>query len=131
VSNTLYRDYSQWILAMEPKLGWSRLTRPQFRFMASRVLGLFVLLAFVLVVRMQVIKNGYGTVELRLERDRLLSLKKQNEKKLMELQSLATVEELARKDMGMVEINPNQVIYLDDPSKAQLGRKAWKAIFGD
>ena len=131
MAQPMYRDYSKWIFAMEPRLAWVHLTRAQFRTLAAVVLGLFAYFAFILVSRMAVIKNGYQIVELRQERDRLMSEKKQNERLLRELQSLATAEQVARRQYGMVDINPNQVIYLADPSKAGFTRKAWKAVFGD
>jgi len=131
MAQPLYRDYSRWIFAMEPRLAWVHLTRSQFRTLAALVMGVFVFAAFVLVSRMAVIKNGYAIVELRQERDKLLSQKKQNERRLREMQSLATAELVARRDYGMVDINPNQVIYLADPAKAGFSHKAWKAVFGD
>jgi hypothetical protein len=131
MAQPLYRDYSQWILAMEPRLSWARLTRAQFRQLAAAVLGLFLFSAFLLVSRMSVIKNGYAIVELRQQRDRLMSEKKQGERRLRELMSLAHAEAVARGEMGMVDINPNQVIYLADPSGRGLTRRAWKAMFGD
>ena len=131
MSQPLYRDYSKWMFAMEPRLGWVHLTRGQFRRLAAIVTGLFLFAAFVLVSRMAVIKNGYTIVELRQERDRLLSEKKQNERRLREMQSLAPAELVARRDYGMVDRNPNQVIYLSAPSRGGFARKAWKAVFGD
>jgi hypothetical protein len=127
----MYRDYSSWILAMEPRLSWARLTRAQFRRLAAGVFFLFLFSAALLVARMAVIKNGYQIVGLRQERDRLLAEQKQNERRLRELQSLSHAEGVARQEMGMVDINPNQVIYLDDPSKSGFSHRAWKAVFGD
>src|SRR5687768_4791796 len=97
MAQPLYRDYSKWIFAIEPRLSWVHLTRGQFRTLAAVVMGLFLFSAFLLVSRMAVIKNGYAIVELRLERDRLLARKKQNERRLRELQSLATAELVARR----------------------------------
>lgn len=131
MAQPLYRDYSKWIFAIEPRLAWVHMTRAQFRTLAAVVLAVFAFAAFLLVSRMAVIKNGYAIVELRLERDRLLSRKKQNERRLREMQSLASAELVARRDYGMVDIDPNQVIFLEDPSKAGFARKAWKAMFGD
>ena len=130
MSSPLYRDYSQWILAMEPRMGFSRISRSQFRKLAGLVLGLFVFGAGLLVSRMAVIKVGYQIVELRQERDRLMAERKQNERRLRELESLAHAELYARKEMGMVDINPNQVITLEDPASSGVGR-AWRAVFGD
>ena len=127
----LYRDYSQWILAMEPKLAWVHLSRTQFRQLVGVVLFFFVFFAVLLVSRMAVIKCGYQIVELRLERDRLLAAKKQNEHKLRDLMSLEHAEAVARQEMGMVDINPNQVIYISDPAKPGMTKRAWNAVFGD
>lgn len=131
MAQPLYRDYSKWMFAMEPRLAWVHLTRGQFRSLAAVVLGLFVFSAFLLVSRMAVMKNGYVIVELRVERDRLMGQKKLNERRLRELQSLATAESVARNQFGMVDIDPNQVIFLEDPSRAGFAHKAWKAVFGD
>jgi len=131
MAQPLYRDYSKWMFAMEPRLAWVRLTRSQFRVLAGVVMGLFVFFALLLVSRMAVIKNGYTIVELRQERDRLISEQKQEERALRELQSLATAEAVARQQMGMVDINPNQVIHLSADAKAGPVSRAWKAVFGD
>ena len=61
---------------------------------------------------------------------RLLSEQKRNERQLRELQSLSTAEQVARQQMGMVDINPNQVIYLPESPKPGFPGKAWKALFG-
>lgn len=129
MAQPMYRDYSQWILAMEPKLGYLHLTRAQFRKLASALGILFVAAALLLVSRIAVIKNGYQIVSLRAERDRNMALKKQNQKRLMELESLATAERVARRDLRMVDISPNQVITLDDPAASTASRI--KAFFGD
>jgi len=131
MARPMYRDYSKWMFAMEPRLAWVHLTRSQFRTLAAAVMGLFLYFAFILVSRMAVIKNGYTIVELRQERDRLMSAKKQNERVLRELQSLPTAEQVARSQYGMVDINPNQVVYLSDPARPGLSSRAWKAVFGD
>lgn len=131
MAQPMYRDYSKWIFAMEPRLQWVHLTRSQFRTLAAVVMSLFVYFAFILVSRMAVIKNGYAIVELRQERDRLLSAKKQNERILSEMQSLAAAERVARQGYGMTDINPNQVIYLEDPTKPGMAKRAWRKVFGD
>jgi cell division protein FtsL len=130
MAQPMYRDYSKWMFAMEPRLAWVHLTRSQFRLFAAIVMGLLVYFGFILVSRMAVIKNGYAIVELRQERDRLLSEQKRNERQLRELQSLATTEQVARQQMGMVDVNPNQVIYLPESPKPGFSGKAWKALFG-
>jgi hypothetical protein len=131
MAQPLYRDYSSWILAMEPRLAWVKLTRTQFRAFAAGVLGLFVFTALLLVGRMAVIKDGYEIVQLRQQRDSLVAQQKQDERRLRELQSLEHTETVARQEMGMVDVNPNQVIYLKDPSKFDMTVRAWHAIFGD
>ena len=131
MAQPMYRDYSSWILAMEPRLAWSRLTRVQFRKLALWLLTGFVLAAALLVSRMAVIKNGYQIVELRQERDRLLAAKKQGERRLRELESLDQAERVARRDLGMVDMNPNQVIHLPADPSASGPKGAWGSLFGD
>jgi hypothetical protein len=131
MAQPMYRDYSKWIFAMEPRMAWVHLTRSQFRLFASAVMGLLIFSGLLLVSRMAVIKNGYTVLELRQERDRLLSEQKRSERQLRELQSLATAEQMARAQMGMVDINPNQVVYLADQAKPGIAGKAWKALFGE
>ncbi len=129
MAQPMYRDYSQWILAMEPRLGWLHLTRTQFRRLAGALGVLFLAAGLLLMSRMAVIKNGYQIVAARQERDRLLALKKQNLRRLKELESLAHSEKVARRDLGMVDVSPNQVITLDDPAASTAERI--KAFFGD
>lgn len=129
MSQPLYRDYSNWLTAMEPKLQWVHLTRPQFRRLAALVGACFTFAALLLVSRIAVIKNGYAIVELRQERDQLQSQKRQLQRHMKLLQSLSYAEEVARRDLGMGDISPNSVIHLDDPA---LGapRRAWAKLFG-
>lgn len=130
MNRLLYRDHSQWLMAMEPRLSWLKLTRAQFRKMAAAVGLLFGFFAFILLTRMAVIKNGYAIVELRQDRDRCLAERRKEERRLRELQSLAHAEQVARRDLGMVDVSPNQVVYLSDPA-APLPARAWRAVFGE
>jgi cell division protein FtsB len=127
----MYRDYSQWVQALEPRLAWTRLTRGQFRNLAALLLLLFAGAALVLLGRMAVIKNGYQIVELRQERDALLAQRKQNERRLRELESLDHAELVARRDLKMVDVNPNQVIHLGNNPSPSVPTRAWRALFGD
>jgi cell division protein FtsB len=126
----LYRDYSQWILAMEPKLAWVHLSREQFRRLAGLLALLFVVVGLLLVSRMAVIKNGYEIVELRQERDRLLALTRQEQRHVSELKSLEYAETVARRDLGMVDVSPNQVIYLQPQDSPSGFRRLWDSLQG-
>ena len=122
----IFRDAGPVILRWEANARWSRLEPGQFRKLAALLLSLFVLAALLLVSRMEVIKNGYQIVELRQERDRLLNEQKHLERRLQEVQSLDYAEDVARHQLGMVDVNPNQVIYLgSDPSRSMPLGWAW------
>ena|SRR6185369_13782961 len=131
MAQMMYRDYSQWVQALEPKLAWTHLTRSQFRSLATLLMLLFGAAAVILLGRMAVIKNGYQIVELRQQRDTLLAARKQNERKLRELESLDHAELVARRDLKMVDVNPNQVIHLGNNPSPSVPTRAWRALFGD
>jgi hypothetical protein len=126
----MYRNYSAWMLAMEPKLAWVNLSRAQFRFFVSGICAVSFLTALILVGRVEVIKDGYEIVALRQQRDKLMSEKLQNERVLRDLQSLDHVEAVARQDMHMVDVNPNEVIYLKDSTKPNALERFWHSLFG-
>jgi cell division protein FtsB len=91
---------------------WSRLDARQFRGLVLALLTLAVAALFITWGRVRVLANGYQIAELRLERDRLMAEHRRLERRLDEMQSLAYAEQAARQRLGMVDINPNQVITL-------------------
>lgn len=114
----LFRDAGPVILRLEQRAAW-RLDAGQFRRM---VLLLSVVALGLLALtwgRVRVLANGYQIMELRQERDRLASEHRRLESRLDEMQSLAYAEEEARTRLGMVEVNPNQVITLRQRSAAR------------
>ncbi|MES2202541.1 MAG: hypothetical protein V4498_09835 [candidate division FCPU426 bacterium] len=129
MADSFYRDPMKWFLVMESK--GQRLTREQFRKRATMVGVLFVFAALLLVSRTAVLKNGYEIVELRQERDRLLAIKNKDERRLVEMQSYGWADKVARTQLGMVDVDPGQVVNLEDGASGPLVKRTWSALFGD
>jgi cell division protein FtsL len=115
--NRFFRDAGPVLLRLEQRSGW-RLDAGQFRRVA---LALGLVAAALLVVtwgRVRVLANGYQIMELREESDQLAAEHRRLQGRLEEMQSLAYAETEARTRLGMVEVNPNQVINLKRRSTA-------------
>jgi cell division protein FtsB len=112
-----FRDVGPIILRLEQRTAaWNRLSAAEFRVWALR-LGVAALLVVLLVWgRVRVLANGYQIAELKERRDALLLERRRLERRLAEMQSLRYAEVQARQRLGMVDINPNQVINLKQPS---------------
>lgn len=112
----LYRNYTSWLLATEPRFRAIRLERAQFRTLVLWLLGAGFCLSLLLWQRMQVVKLGYDVSALRTTRDQLAYTQARLTNRLRELQSLPYAEQVARERLGMVNTDPRKVIYLKDPS---------------
>lgn len=100
------------ILRLEHSSPFRRLDADQFRKAVGAVsLGALILL-FVTWGRVRVLANSYQIMELKAERDGLLAERRRMERNLEDVQSLSYAETVARQRLGMVDINPNQVIAL-------------------
>lgn len=108
----LFRDAGPVILRWEANARWSRMDAGQFR----RVAALVGVIAFALLLltwsRVRVLANSYQIAELRAQRDVLLNEHRHLERRLQEMQSLEYAEAVARHQLGMVDVNPNQVVTL-------------------
>ena len=107
------------ILRLEQRAPWSRLDAGQFRRLALIVGVAASALLFVTWGRVRVLANSYQIMELKADRDRLMGEHRRLEHRLDEMQSLAYAEQAARTQLGMVEINPNQVITLRQKTRAE------------
>lgn len=116
---SFFRDAGPVILRLEQRTAaWSRLSAAEFRVWAVR-LGAAALLVVLLVWgRVRVLANGYQIAELKERRDAVMAEHRRLERRLAEMQSLRYAEVQARQRLGMVDINPNQVINLKQRSAA-------------
>lgn len=114
----LFRDAGPVILRWEANARWSRMDAVQFRKVAALVSVLAVALLLLTWSRVRVLANGYQIAELRAERDELLNEHRHLERRLQEMQSLDYAEAVARHQLGMVDVNPNQVITLRKQGRA-------------
>lgn len=122
-----YRDYSATILGLESRFTFARLQAPQFRNLAA-VLAAILFFGLILTwSRVRVLANNYQILELKLERDRLKADQLAAERRLAHMRSLAYAEEVARQQLGMVDINPNQVVVL---KKRSAVRALWQGMTG-
>ena len=115
--NRFFRDAGPVLLRLEQRSAW-RLDAGQFRRLALALGALALALALVTWGRTSVDALGYQIMGLREERDQLAAEHRRLQGRLAELQSLAYAESAARTRLGMVEINPNQVINLKRRSAA-------------
>lgn len=126
-----FRDAGPVILRLEQRSArWGRLDAGQFRRLAAAVGLLALALTLLTWGRVRVLANGYQIAELKQERDSLLATHRRLERRLEELQSLHHVEQAARQRLGMVDINPNQVITLRKQTAAEGLMDGIAAIFG-
>ena len=124
-----FRDAGPVILRMERQAPWSRLDAPQFRRLALG-LGLFAAaLGLITWGRVHVLTNGYEIMDLQAQRDRLLDEHQRLQRRIDDMQSLAYAEATARQRLGMVDINPNQVVTLHRKSATQHLAEAVEALF--
>ena len=114
----LFRDAGPVILRWEANARWSRMDAGQFRRVAALVSVLAVALLTLTWSRVRVLANGYQIAELRAERDELLNEHRHLERRLQEMQSLDYAESVARHQLGMVDVNPNQVVTLRKQGRA-------------
>jgi hypothetical protein len=106
------------ILRWEASARWSRLEAGQFRRLATLVAVLSAGLLLLTWSRVRVLANGYQIAELRAQRDELLNEHRHLERRLQEMQSLDYAETVARQQLGMVDVNPNQVVTLKRQGRA-------------
>ena len=114
----IFRDVGPIILRWEANARWSRLEAGQFRRIAVGVVVLALSLLLLTWSRVRVLANGYQIAELREERDQLLNEHRHLERRLQEMQSLDYAETVARRQLGMVDVNPNQVVTLNKQGRA-------------
>jgi len=112
-----FRDAGPVLLRLEQRSAW-RLDAGQFRKLELAFGVVAVALLMVTWGRVRVLANGYQIMELRQERDGLAAEHRRLQGRLDEMQSLNYAEQAARTRLGMVEINPNQVINLRRRSAA-------------
>jgi cell division protein FtsB len=124
-----FRDAGPVILRLEKQAAWSRLDPGQFRRLALLVSALAVGLLIVTWGRVHVLTNGYEIMELQAQRDRLQAEHLRLERRIDDLQSLSHAENVARAQLGMVDINPNQVITLHQKSAARHLADRVEALF--
>lgn len=125
-----FRDAGPLILRFEQRSArWSRLDPAQFRRLALAAFGLAVLMALLVWGRTRVLTNGYQIAELKQQRDSLMAAHRGLERRLEEMQSLHYAEQTARQRLGMVDINPNQVVTLRKRSRAQSLMDGVAALF--
>jgi cell division protein FtsB len=121
----IFRDAGPVILRWEANARWSRLDAGQFRRLATVVGVVALALMFLTWSRVQVLANGYQIAELRTQRDQLLNEHRHLERRLQEVQSLDYAEDVARHQLGMVDVNPNQVITLHKQGTAS---RLWDGV---
>ena len=126
----LYRNYAALLLMAEPRVGLGRLSQRRSRRLAALVAVVFVFAAGLLWQRMQVVKIGYDVLKLSRERDRLASENSVLRRDLRRLYTLAHAENVARRDLGMENLDPTRVVYLPDPAPGGPGmiRRAWRSL---
>jgi cell division protein FtsB len=125
-----FRDAGPVILRLERQASWSRLNASQFRGLALAVAALGLGLAAITWGRVHVLTNGYEIMDLRGQRDELLAEHLRLQREIGDMQSLDYVEVAARQRLGMVDINPNQVITLHSESAAGRLAESVEALFG-
>ncbi len=121
----LFRDAGPVILRWEANARWSRMDPGQFRRIATLVGVIATVLLLLTWSRVRVLANGYQIAELRAQRDQVLNEHRHLERRLQEMQSLDYAEAVARHQLGMVDVNPNQVVTLQKQGAA--GR-LWKGV---
>ncbi len=126
-----FRDAGPMILRLEQRSArWARLDAAQFRRLAAAFAVVMVVLALLTWSRVRVLANGYQIAELKQERDGLMAEHRRLQRRLEEMQSLRYAEQAARQRLGMVDINPNQVITLRKKSAAESLMDDVAALFG-
>ncbi|HTB23227.1 MAG TPA: hypothetical protein VK914_11040 [bacterium] len=125
-----FRDAGPVILRLERQASWTRINAAQFRGLALVVALLAFGLAAITWGRVHVLTNGYEIMALRGQRDELLAEHVRLQRRIVDMQSLDYVETAARQRLGMVDINPNQVITLHSESAAQRVEDSVEALFG-
>ena len=125
-----FRDAGPVILRLERQASWSRLNASQFRGLALAVAALALGLAAITWGRVHVLTNGYEIMDLRGQRDELLAEHMRLQRQIGDMQSLDYVEDAARRRLGMVDINPNQVIPLHSESEVGHLADSLEALFG-
>lgn len=125
-----FRDAGPVILRLERQASWSRLNAGQFRGLALAVAVLALGLAAITWGRVHVLTNGYEIMDLRGQRDELLAEHMRLQRQIGDMQSLDYVEQAARQRLGMVDINPNQVITLHSESEVGHLADSLEALFG-
>ncbi len=114
----IFRDAGPVILRWEANARWSRMDAGQFRRVAALLGVLAVALLLLTWSRVRVLANGYQIAELRAQRDELLNEHRHLERRLEEMQSLDYAESVARHQLCMVDVNPNQVVTLRKQGRA-------------
>jgi cell division protein FtsB len=125
-----FRDAGPVILRLERQASWSRLNATQFRGLALAVAALALGLAAITWGRVHVLTNGYEIMDLRGQRDELLAEHMRLQREIGDMQNLDYVETTARRRLGMVDINPNQVITLHSESEVRHLAESVEALFG-
>jgi cell division protein FtsB len=125
-----FRDAGPVILRLERQAPWSRINATQFRGLAVAVAALALGLAAITWGRVHVLTNGYEIMDLRGQRDELLAEHMRLQREIGDMQSLDYVEKAARGRLGMVDINPNQVITLHSESEVRHLAESVEALFG-
>jgi cell division protein FtsB len=124
-----FRDAGPVLLRMEQRSPW-QVDAQQFRGLALALGAVAVCLLLVTWGRTCVLTNGYEIMGLRQDRDQLAAEHRRLQGRLEEMQSLAYAETEARQRLGMVGINPNQVINLKRRSAAGALMDDVAALFG-
>jgi cell division protein FtsB len=115
-----FRDAGPVILRLEQRSArWARLDAGQFRRLSLAVGVLALGLTLLTWGRVRVLANGYQIAELKRERDSLMAEHRRLQSRLEHMHSLQYVEEAARQRLGMVDINPNQVITLRKQTRVE------------
>ena len=124
-----FRDAGPVLLRLERQSAW-RLDATQFRGLALALGAVAAALLLVTWGRTRVLTNAYDIMALRAQREILATQQHQLQARLAEMQSLDYAEQAARTRLGMVEINPNQVINLKRRSAAGALMADVAAFFG-
>jgi cell division protein FtsB len=128
---SFFRDAGPHILRLEQRSArWARLDAVQFRGLVVALLALAFCALVITWGRVRVLANGYQIAELKLERDRLMAEHRRLERRLDEMQSLEYAEQAARQRLGMVDINPNQVITLHKQTATESLMEGVSGLFG-
>jgi cell division protein FtsL len=126
-----FRDAGPVILRLEQRSArWARLDAGQFRKWALLVGVLALALTLLTWGRVRVLANGYQIAELKRERDSLMAEHRRLQGRLEQMHSLQHVEETARQRLGMVDINPNQVITLRKQTRMEGMLDGVRGFFG-